>query len=486
MSDTDPRVPRPPRARGIFCNRTLNLRSIRAIGYDMDYTLIHYRVEEWERRAFEHLRRKLVDLEWPVIELQFDPTHVMRGLILDTELGNIVKANRFGYVKRAAHGTRLLDFEEQRRVYARVQVDLAERRYVFLNTLFSMSEACMYTQLVKLLDAGKLPGVLGYADLYRQVRASLDEAHVEGELKAEILADPDRFVEPDPEAPLALLDQRRAGRKLLLITNSDWSYTRALMAYAFDPHLPRGTTWRDLFNFVIVAARKPEFFQEDAPVFEIADEAGLLRPARGLGEDGLYFGGNAALVEQALGVSGDQILYVGDHLFSDVHVSKDVVRWRTALIVRELEQELEALDAARPQQEQLAGLMQAKERLEFDHAQLRIAIQRKRGGYGPAQKASVGALERQVNDVRSQLAELDEQIAPLAEQSATTSNPHWGLLMRTGNDKSYLARQVERYADVYMSRVSNFLYQTPFVYLRSSRGSLPHDPDYVIVERDEE
>jgi hypothetical protein len=72
----------------------------------------------------------------------------------------------------------------------------------------------------------------------------------------------------------------------------------------------------------------------------------------------------------------------------------------------------------------------------------------------------------------------------MAEQSATTSNPRWGLLMRTGNDKSYLARQVERYADVYTSRVSNLLYQTPFVYLRSPRGSLPYDPDYVAVEEE--
>lgn len=30
--------------RGIFCTRTLNLRSISVIGYDMDYTLIHYNV----------------------------------------------------------------------------------------------------------------------------------------------------------------------------------------------------------------------------------------------------------------------------------------------------------------------------------------------------------------------------------------------------------------------------------------------------------
>lgn len=30
--------------RGIFCSRTLNLRSISAVGYDMDYTLMHYNV----------------------------------------------------------------------------------------------------------------------------------------------------------------------------------------------------------------------------------------------------------------------------------------------------------------------------------------------------------------------------------------------------------------------------------------------------------
>jgi hypothetical protein len=47
--------------------------------------------------------------------------------------------------------------------------------------------------------------------------------------------------------------------------------------------------------------------------------------------------------------------------------------------------------------------------------------------------------------------------------------------MRTGNDKSHLARQIERYADVYTSRVSNLLAVSPYVYLRSPRGSLPHD-----------
>ena len=484
MSET--RFPAPPRARGVFCNRTLNLRSVRAIGYDMDYTLIHYRVEAWERRAYEYLRQKLKDRGWPVADLQFDPAEMIRGLIVDTVLGNVVKANRFGYVKRAAHGTRLLSFDQQREAYARTVVDLEEPRYVFLNTLFTLSEGCMYAQLVDLLDQRRLPDVLGYADLYRVVRSSLDEAHLEGELKGEILADPARFVEPDAEAPLALLDQRRAGKKLLLITNSDWLYTRALMSFAFDRFLPKGETWRDLFDVIVVAARKPEFFGTRSPVFEVVDDAGLLRPAHRLTSPGVYLGGNAAHVEEHLGISGDQILYVGDHLYSDVHVSKNLVRWRTALILRELEEELAALDGFRSQQEQLGLLMQEKEALEFELAQIRLQLQRKRSGYGPKQRDSADQLDKQANELRARTAQLDERIAPLAEIAATLANPRWGLLMRTGNDKSYLARQVERYADIYTSRVSNFLFQTPFVYLRSPRGSLPHDPDYTYVAGEEE
>jgi HAD superfamily 5'-nucleotidase-like hydrolase len=467
--------PRPPHVRGIFCNRTLNLRAIRAIGYDMDYTLIHYRVDEWERRAYEHLRRKFAELGWPVEDLAFDPTLIVRGLVIDKERGNIVKANRFGYVKRAYHGTRRLDFEEQRREYARAVVDLAEDRWVFLNTLFALSEGCMYAQLVDRLDQRALPEVLGYADLYERTRQLIDEAHMEGVLKAEILADPDRFVEPDPEAPLALLDQARAGKRLLLITNSEWPYTRALMSYAFDRFLPKGTTWRDLFEIVIVQARKPEFFASRSPVFEIVNDDGLLRPALGLTSGGAYVGGNAALVEHHLGVGGDQILYVGDHLFADVHVSKNVLRWRTALILREIEDDLAAEDAFDTERQRLQGMMADKEELEFAVCQLRLELQRVRGDYGPRPRRSAEAIEAELSDLRERLEALDEGIAPLAARSTEISNPRWGQLMRAGNDKSYLARQVERYADIYLSRVSNFLAHTPFIYLRAPRGSLPHD-----------
>jgi HAD superfamily 5'-nucleotidase-like hydrolase len=467
----------PPRERGIFCNRTLNLRSIRAVGYDMDYTLIHYRPEEWERRAYEHVQRKLSGRGWPVLDLAFDPELVIRGLILDTELGNILKANRFGYVKRASHGTRMLDFDEQRRTYSRTIVDLADPRYVFLNTMFSLSEACIYAQVVDMLDRRELPEVLGYADLYRMVRDNLDATHMEGALKAEIVADPERFVVLDPEVPLALLDQQKAGKKLLLITNSDWSYTSAMMSYAFDRFLPAGTTFRDLFDLVIVSAHKPEFFSSKSPLFEVVTDDGLLRPARVLRDGGRFLGGDAGRVERHLGLSGDEILYVGDHVYGDVHVSKSVLRWRTALILRELEGEITAVEAAHPAEKHLSERMVEKERLERQLSLVRLELQRVRLRYGPS-VGSVGLVDprQRMAELRAQIEALDEQIGPLAKAAAEMQNPRWGLLLRAGNDKSHLARQVERSADIYTSRVSNFLFATPFAFLRSLRGSLPHDP----------
>ena len=51
------------------------------------------------------------------------------------------------------HGTRMLNWQEIRSLYGREVVNLRnEARWVFLNTLFSVSEAVMYMQLVDRLD----------------------------------------------------------------------------------------------------------------------------------------------------------------------------------------------------------------------------------------------------------------------------------------------------------------------------------------------
>ena len=466
----------PPSERGVFVNRTLNLRTIKAIGYDMDYTLIHYHVDRWEELAYEHTRRRFRDRGWPLDDLKFDPKSVTRGLSIDLELGNLVKANRFGYVIRASHGTRMLDFDDLRRTYARTSVELSADRFVFLNTLFSYSEACLYAQLVDLMDAGRLPDVRSYAALYDEVRSTLDAAHTDGAMKATIMADPDTFVVPEPETPLALLDQKHAGKKLLLITNSEWEFTRTMMTHAFDPHLPGEMTWRDLFEIVIVSARKPMFFGDRNRLFEVVDEEqGLLAPTgHRLADGGVFFGGSARLVEEHLGLNGNEILYVGDHLFGDVHASKVRRQWRTALILREMEREVRDLGTFAGKQVRLSELMAEKIRLEHEISELRLAAQRDKRGYAPVPEGKDRA-DHRIGQVRERLVALDEEIAPLAQQAGSIGNDRWGPLMRAGNDKSLFARQVERYADVYTGQVANFLSVTPFGFLRAVRSNLPHD-----------
>src|SRR5262249_35288520 len=159
---------------------------------------------------------------------------------------------------------------------------------------------------------------------------------------------------------------------------SEWGYTNAMMAFAFDRFLGKGG-WRELFDIVIVGARKPDFFTAHAPFFDVVTGDGLLRPTVApLASGGAYLGGSAARLERDLGLSGDEILYVGDHMFGDVRSTKRVLRWRTALILRELEAEVQAIEGFRASDAILAVRMREKEALEAAIDQARLALLRLR------------------------------------------------------------------------------------------------------------
>ncbi|XP_020538714.1 5'-nucleotidase domain-containing protein 4 isoform X2 [Jatropha curcas] len=416
--------------RGIFCSRTLNLRSISAIGYDMDYTLMHYNVMAWEGRAYDYCMDNLRNMGFPVDGLAFDPDLVIRGLVIDKEKGNLVKADRFGYVKRAMHGTKMLSTQAVSEMYGRELVDLRkENRWVFLNTLFSVSEAVAYMQMVDQLDEGAIAAELGpldYKGLYKAVGKALFRAHVEGQLKSEIMSKPELFVEPDPELPLALLDQKEAGKRLLLITNSDYHYTDKMMKHSFNRFLPNDMDWRDLFDMVIVSARKPEFFQMSHPLYEVVTGEGLMRPCFKAHTGGLYSGGSAQMIENSLNLHGDEILYVGDHIYTDVSQSKVHLRWRTALICRELEEEYTALIRSRGHRAALVELISQKEVVGDLFNQLRLALQR-RMQERPAQTLAATNMDDQelaesMQKLLIVMQRLDEKIAPMLEADGELFN----------------------------------------------------------------
>jgi hypothetical protein len=59
----------------------------------------------------------------------------------------------------------------------------------------------------------------------------------------------------------------------------------------------------------------------------------------------VYSGGSAQMVENSLNLHGDEILYVGDHIYTNVSQSKVHLRWRTTLVCRELEEEVSVSDS---------------------------------------------------------------------------------------------------------------------------------------------
>lgn len=473
----------------------------------MDYTLVHYNVDAWEGAAFNYSKQYLLADNFPVADFIFDPELVIRyvcvcvcvhemsvsiyerwtntysvrtdnrddaaeiscalcltkspprrcrGLVVDKDLGNLVKADRFGYVQRAMHGTTLLGKRQVKEIYGREPIDLRHtNRWYFLNTLFTVSEAVMFAQMVDSFDAGKLDeslGVFSYTQISDVCAQACYRTHVEGYLKKEIMNNPERFVEEDPLIPLALLDQKDCGKKLLLITNSDFEYTEKMMSYAYDKFLPSGMCWRDLFDVVIVSARKPTFFTSDNPLYEIVTDDGLMKPAFSAVTGGLFSGGSAKMVERALGVSGDEIMYVGDHIYTDVSISKIELRWRTCLIIRELEEEILAVRLGTEAKQELRRLIELEQRLVDLQSQCKLRKQRATMLRSYDDGIMISLQEDEVDELNEKLERMAENLEDMLEPMLRADGAHfskrWGLLFRAGlNNKSHLTRQIEKYDD---------------------------------------
>merc|ERR1712046_44559 len=83
------------------------------------------------------------------------------------------------------------------------------------------------------------------------------------------------------------------------------------------------------------------------------------------------------------------------------------------------------------------------------------------------------------------VATSEREIVRVLYDDGAHVNPYWGYLSRAGiEDKSHLMRQIEKYADIYTSRVSNFLGYTPDVHFRAGRQSLAHDAEFYRLSED--
>jgi len=449
----------------VFINRVLNMKNIKVIGFDMDYTLVRYNAEAFEELTHTLAAQRLSENpEYPdeVKNLKFDFKRAIVGLVIDKRNGNLLQVSRHGKVKIAYHGLVPLDYHRQQTIYQEMAIDLRDPDFHSLDTSFAISYGVLFSQLVQMKSDGyPLPS---YHILADDVNRVIDTLHQDDSIKSRLRSDFNRYVIQDPKVAGLLERYRDYGKKLMIITNSDYSYTRQLMDYTLNPYLKKHKTWQDLFDIVITFADKPRFFEQKNRFLRIDPETGKMSNHTDPVDSGIYQGGNFHKLQQDLGYSGSEILYLGDHIYGDVVSIKKTCNWRTALVLGDLEEEIRGLRESHQVQEEINRLMDSKLTLEKEINQ--VDSKRYEGENIPRSR---------LTPLFDEMDGLNTRISELLTQYKAFFNPYWGEILRAGFDESRYAEQVEKYACIYMTKVSDLYNYSPKTYFRPYRRIMPHE-----------
>ena len=450
----------------VYVNRSLNLKKIRAIGFDMDYTIVRYHTNEFEKFAYYAILEKMVtDLNYPneILKLKYAPELTLQGLVIDKKHGNILKLSRYGQVKNSFHGVHRIDFKDQQKIYKRRVVDLNDPTIQSLDTAFSISNGVLYAQLVQLKKEGIIQ--LGHDALADDIKETIDVVHRDGTLKTEVKNNISKYIIQDPDLPPLLEKYKDYGKKLLVITNSDYAYCKLLLDYTITPFLKKYKNWSEVFELVITSAAKPVFFNSPQAFLKVDTDTGSLQNFNGAITNGVYQGGNAGKLQNDLALDGDEILYLGDHIYGDVVALKKTFNWRTALVLNELDEEVKNIKKATKVQQLLDENMQSKESLELDLNNL----------FTQEHELNQKVGKNEISEIFDKIEKKNSEAGHFIDQYNDCFNHNWGELMRAGQEESRFADQVEKYACIYMSKISDLLEFSPRTYFRPLKRWMPHE-----------
>lgn len=293
------------------------------------------------------------------------------------------------------------------------------------------------------------------------------------------MANPEKYIIYDELLVPMLVQLKKSGKKVFLLTNSLYEYTNRVMDYLVHAGGKyEQINWKDLFDVIIVGAAKPSFLRnpyltlfqvdEDGSLSNIEDKDQLNNRSEWNNSNKIFQGGHWQDLHNLLGISfGDKILYVGDHMYADVVRSKRTLGWRTCLIIPELEHEL--ITTKRPDVKELAESVMKLRQLQYDldeyidilRQQLRMNV------------PGVGIMN--LLEAEAKADELKNSLRIKTEEHNRKFNPFWGQLFKAGHQDSRFAKQVMDYACLYTSKASNLALVSPDRSFRPIQDFMPHD-----------
>ena len=179
----------------------------------------------------------------------------------------------------------------------------------------------------------------------------------------------------------------------------------------------------------------------------------------------VFQGGNWQHLHKMMGVrSGDEILYVGDHLYSDVLRSKRTLGWRSLFIMPELEDEMKVFAQQLPLRKKIVYLRRLREELSRKAEEVRRTSDQD----DPDVKKILGEMEEDEALIKSALS-------PLVELWHRSFHPLWGAMFNAGYQDSRFSFFVQNYSCLYTSRASNLGLVSTKKSFRTVMESVPND-----------
>lgn len=307
---------------------------------------------------------------------------------------------------------------------------------VALMDLFCLSEVCLISDVIQHFVDQKVAFDSSY--VYDDVKRSIEFVHKSGLLHRKILAEPAKYLVKSQGVVQMLRNLKNMGKRLFLLTNSPFPFVDGGMRYMFQEDDGSGQSWRDLFDVVIALADKPNFYTSERPFRYYNSKKDVLAFSKVdvFQKHSVYYHGCLKHFLEITKWKGPEVLYFGDHLYSDLR-GPAKAGWRTAAIIRELEREIQT------QNEDNYRFLQAKYHI----------VQEFMGKY----HGFPTTMPRN-DDEKLFLSSLREERQRARAEMKAMFNPYFGstFLTDTGKESAF-SYNVQRYADVYTSKLENFL-----------------------------
>lgn len=330
------------------------------IGFDLDHTLIQYKLDSFYPFVYKMFTQALVTekgYDACLLEDEFEDLKdfCLRGLVLDIKKGNILKLGKDGAILRATHGTREMTKEEVKECYGGKnvwpEITLLKENPSQHSTImrvfesyFDLPVAVVCARIIDMIDRknGKPDEYNFWPDIISMLRLIFSPSAFSdrnGYFFPSMVKDTAKFIKPCSKKIVEWIKTLKAGQqKIFLLTNSFIDYTNVLMNFAV------GENWTELFDVIVCMAGKPGFFQSEEPqnkFYEIdgEKEAGVAEELR---ESGIFSRGNhkdfMEFLKKEIKKDKPKVLYFGDSLRSDLP-SAMYSDWHVITVLEEMESE---------------------------------------------------------------------------------------------------------------------------------------------------